>query len=491
MLTASEKTASGAGRRIGAMPIARAWILCLLTAALAACARFEPRPLSPQASAARFEARSLADPGLENYLAHRQRRSPAWPPRTWDVDLLTLAALYYHPELEVARAQQQVAEAAVGVARHGPSPSLNFTPGYNADALAGMSPWILGWAADFPIETAGRRGDRERQAAYRRDAARFDLAGAAWRVRSRVRRRMLAYDGALREAALLKQTLKLREDLAAAMQRRLAAGEAARPAADSARAAQAETRLQLNSALGRAATARAALAAAVGVPVADLDTVKLSFAALERPPAAAQIPARSVRRAALANRADLLAALARYEASQSALRLEIARQYPDLRIGPGYQWDQGADKWSLGIGLTLPLFARGRIAQAKAKRKLAAARFTALQARDIARTERALAGYRAALAAREAARSLAATQQSRAQAAQRRFAAGDSDRGALDQAQLRALAAQAIRLNASLRAQRALGALEDAIERPLEGAIAVSTLPAPRRDAPDSQGSRP
>ena len=81
-------------------PTAR--ILCLLAAALAGCARFEPRPLSPQASAARFEARSLADPGLENYLAaHLHRRSPTWPPHTWNVDMLTLAALYYHPEPEV------------------------------------------------------------------------------------------------------------------------------------------------------------------------------------------------------------------------------------------------------------------------------------------------------------------------------------------------------------------------------------------------------
>ncbi|HUY04913.1 MAG TPA: TolC family protein, partial [Rhodocyclaceae bacterium] len=212
-------------------------------------------------------------------------------------------------------------------------------------------------------------------------------------------------------------------------------------------------------------------------------------------PAAAQIPARSLRSAALANRADLLAALARYAASQSALQLEIARQYPDLRIGPGYQWDQGAEKWSLGIGLTLPLFNRnqGQIARAKAQRELAAARFIALQARDIARTERALAGYRAALSALDTAQSLSATQQSRAQAAQRRFAAGDSDRSALDQAQLRALAAENTRLSASLQAQRALGALEDAIERPLDGTVEVSdtALPDPVRDAPDSQGSRP
>ncbi|MHB1618401.1 MAG: TolC family protein [Sulfuricella sp.] len=470
--------------------------LFLLVTALAGCASYTPRPLSPQATAAAFENRTLTAPGLENYLAaHLSRAVPASPSPSWDFDKLTLAALYYQPDLGVARAQQSVAEAGVQVSRQRPNPSLNFTPAYNADAVAGMSPWILGWVLNFPIETAGRRGYRETQAAYQRDAARFHLAEVAWQVRSQVRSRMLDYDAALREQAILKQTRDLRENLLAAMQRRLAAGEAARPEVDTAQATLADTHLQWNMARGRAAAARVALAAAVGVPVSALDSVNLSFDALNRPLSAAQIPSPAVRRAALTNRADLLAALAQYAASQSALQLEIARQYPDLQIGPGYKWDQGANKWSLGISLTLPLFNQnqGQIAQAKTQRELAAARFIALQAQDIAQTERSLAGYRAALAALDAAQSLAATQLSRAQSAQRQFTSGYTDRSALDQAHLQALAAENTRLTASIQAQQALGALEDAVEHPLDGTIKIgdTALPDPRRDAPANQGSRP
>ena len=470
--------------------------LFLLVTAFAGCASYAPRPLSPQASATAFEDRSLTDPGLENYLAaHLPRAVPAGSSHTWDFDRLTLAALYYHPDLGVARAQQNVAVAGVQVSRQRPNPSLGFTPEYNADAVAGMSPWILGWVLNFPIETAGRRGYRETQAAYQRDAARFHVAEVAWQVRSQVRSRMLAYDAALREQAILKQTLDLRENLLHAMQRRLAAGEAARPEVDAAQAALADTHLQWNMARGRAAAARVALAAAVGVPVAALDSVKISFDALNQPLSIAQIPAPAVRRAALTNRADLLAALAQYAASQSALQLEIARQYPDLQIGPGYKWDQGANKWSLGISLTLPLFNQnqGQIAQAKAQRELAAARFIALQARDIAQAERSLVGYRSALAALDAAQSLAVTQQSRARSAQRQFTAGYTDRIALDQAHLQALAAENTRLTASIQAQQALGALEDAVEHPLDGAIKIGdgALPDSRRDTPANLGSLP
>ena len=48
-------------------------------------------------------------------------------------------------------------------------------------------------------------------------------------------------------------------------------------------------------------------------------------------------------------------ALADYAASQSALQLEIAKQYPDLHLGPGYELDQTDNKWSLGISLDLPI----------------------------------------------------------------------------------------------------------------------------------------
>src|SRR5262249_49546901 len=103
-------------------------------------------------------------------------------------------------------------------------------------------------------------------------------------------------------------------------------------------------------------------------------------------------------------------ALADYGASQSALQLEIARQYPDVRIGPGYEYDQGLNKWStIGVSLELPVLNRnaGPIGEADARRTEAAARFAELQATVIDEIDRALANRdasREALARSEAGR---------------------------------------------------------------------------------------
>jgi hypothetical protein len=48
--------------------------------------------------------------------------------------------------------------------------------------------------------------------------------------------------------------------------------------------------------------------------------------------------------------------------SRRALQLEIAKQYPDVHLNPGYEYDQGNDKWSLGLSVTLPASIKTRVA---------------------------------------------------------------------------------------------------------------------------------
>src|SRR6185436_12086335 len=72
---------------------------------------------------------------------------------------------------------------------------------------------------------------------------------------------------------------------------------------------------------------------------------------------------------------------------------------PDIHLNPGYQWDQGENKWQLGVSMELPVLNRnqGPIAEAKAKRDEAAARFLALQSRVISEIDRALLNRAAAI----------------------------------------------------------------------------------------------
>jgi outer membrane protein TolC len=250
-----------------------------------------------------------------------------------------------------------------------------------------------------------------------------------------------------------------------------------RPEVTQARISRDRTVLLLRDARKRTAEARVAVADAIGVPAAALEGHDVSFDFVNELPA--DLPRADVRREALLNRPDILASLAEYEAVQSSLQLEIARQYPDIHLGPGYTWDQGDGKWSLGLSITLPLLNRnqGPIAEAEARRVESAARFTALQARVIGESERALAGYRESLKKLEAADALLASQRSRRQSAEAMFHAGEADRLTLLGARLELETGALDRLVALVEVQRAVGLLEDAAERPLVPAEEFPSTP--------------
>ena len=177
-----------------------------------------------------------------------------------------------------------------------------------------------------------------------------------------------------------------------------------------------------------------------------------------------------VRRQALQSRADILIALAEYAASQSALQLEIAKQYPDVHLGPGYQYDQGDHKFSLALTAELPLLNQnqGPIFQAEARRAEAAARFNALQAKVITEIDRAVATYRVAQENLSTLDSLAAFQKKRTEAMEAQLKAGAVDQLDLLNSQIELSANELLQLNARVKLQQYFGALEDAVQRPID-----------------------
>ena len=103
-----------------------------------------------------------------------------------------------------------------------------------------------------------------------------------------------------------------------------------------------------------------------------------------------------VRDEALQNRADILGALNEYSASQSALQLEIAKQYPDIHFGPYYQYNQGDHQFTLSVTAELPVLNQnqGPIAEAEARRTQLRRNSSPCRPKVLAEIDRAVADYR-------------------------------------------------------------------------------------------------
>jgi len=373
-----------------------------------------------------------------------------------------------------------VAEGGVVTAGGRANPTLTAGIGYNSTTPTELvTPWIPEVLLDLPIDLAGKRGIRINQARQLSEAARLNILTTAWQVRGRVRRAFLDLYAATESDSLLRSQQELQAETVRILEAERGVGEVSAYEVTQGRLALATSRLAALDATQRRAQAQSALADAIGVAPAALDSVGFSFRDLDRP--AVALPTREIRRRALVNRSDIRAALAEYEASQEALKLEIRKQYPDLTLGPAYQLDQTDSKWSLSLSLPLMIFNRnqGPIAEARARREEAAARFLALQSRVLAELDGTTASARQVVAQAGTADTLLDGLQRQAIISEAAWRAGEISRLQLLGVRIELAQTALARLDAVTRAQAAVGALEDAMQSPLD--MAQWALPAPDR----------
>ncbi len=448
---------------------------------MGSCIRYRPKPIAPSSLLADYQARKLDGGEIGKFLRDKDAVAE-WPPKSWDLRALTLAAFFYNPDLDIVRAQWAVANAGRITAGERPNPTWSGLLGYNSTTpVSEISPWIPEVALEIPIETAGKRGYRILEARNLSEAARLNILSAAWDVRARVRKAFLGLYEAREKGALLQLQLDYQEDTVHILEAQVRVGEAAPFDLAQARIARDNTRLAQLDAAAAFVAARFDLALAVGVPAEALEGITLAYD--EWADFRLDVPPNEVRRRALISRSDILSSLAEYDAAQAALRIEIAKQYPDLTLAPDYQLDQTDSKWTLGLSLILPLLNqnRGPIAEAEAHRAEAAARFQALQASVIAEVETALAAARAAQAKVSAADAMLASLRKEESVVRSRFKVGEISKLELLAVELELFSNTLARLEALVQAQQAVGDLEKAVQAPLE--IKPWVLEAPGRDS--------
>lgn len=417
-----------------------------------------------------LSARSLDAPGLKRYVESKYpgKKALEWPPRKWSLELLTLVAFHFNADLEAARAKLAAAQAAVTTAGQRPNPTLQLPLQRALNPKDGESPWTLGLALDIPVETHGKRDYRIAQATHLEAAARLQVANTAWNLRSQLREQLLALGNHSEKVRLLQQQVELDQSLVALLQKRLQEGYISARDLNQQQLALIQSNNELFGARKEYRATRIKVAELLGLKSSDLDGIELDLAefADANPP----LPVAKLQSLALLNRADVLEALESYEASQVALQLEVARQYPDVHLGPGYTLDQGVRKPGFDFsGIELPIFNRneGPIAEARARRLEAAANVKRAQAKAWSELDAGLMAYRIARDALDQADKQFTVQQEQLAGTRRAFKLGEEDRVNLELNRKTELSARLAVFDASVQVQQALGRIEDAIQRPI------------------------
>jgi outer membrane protein TolC len=352
------------------------------------------------------------------------------------------------------------------------------------------SPWVVAVGGMLALELGGKRGARLQAARAEVALAETRLLAAAWSAAIGTRLAAVALvqaaagvEDARAEVAALEEVHRLE---------RVRYAEAALGTSDLARTATEiqQARLTLAEAESGFLQARAALAASVAVPVRAVEAV---MPTLTQPAGCASLDsvhADSFVAEALGHRQEIAGALGRYAAAESRLRLEVARQYPDLELGPGFIWEQGVNRWTLALALPALLGARNRgaIAEAVAAREVAGLHVAEMLDSVLADVEAALQRCRGAKLEFAGADSVVAAATDLLQRDRAAYQRGETTRLEPARAELQRLRARRARRRAEHSLTLASLELERAAGGPSAGA--AKEWPDPRVE-PEEEAPRP
>ena len=427
-------------------------------AALGACAHYTPQPPAPERFAAAYDARTLTPPASG----------------VWTDEALLAAAIANSGAIKQAAAAYRTARATATASRTPPPISLLLVAEYSRDS-GGTTPWLYSGLFDIPLDVGARRDTRVDTADLLALQALYDYAEAIWMVRSALVHAHIDRLAADRSVVLAQDAVRLRRDRADKLETRIRSGEDARPAGLTAQTDLAAAERKLQDARNLRAQADAALAKTLGVAIPAVQVMVLQplddIVPSPAPPALA-----AGRQEASLRRRDVLRAVADYDVAEQALRLEVAKQVPDVHIGPGYTFERGEHKIPFDLTLVLPPrdLNRANIRAAEAKRAEAAAKLDAIQAAILAAVDQsasALAGAKAGLDRAER-QDLPLARRADAAAA-RSLAAGELDRVDQDAAAAAVRDAELAQVDAWRAAWSAAADLQDALRLPSPGEAAV------------------
>lgn len=381
-------------RRPRAVPCIRYAALATL---LAGCQSYERAPLDLHAHAADLAARASMTGPLREFVEVLATSGSSVPDRFDFSDGLSppegeVLALFYNPDLRLARLDAGVALATYENAGLWHDPEFNFDA---AEILSPAGPFEYGLTLGLTIPVSGRLAVEKDRAGAAHETELRRIIDAEWSLRAEVRSAWAAWAAACQRVGLLHEVISQVERITAVTDKLETAGELRRVESRLIRAEALSVRAELIAAQRTRTEARIRLLGLIGLPPdAQVDLLP------EFPPATVPRVDDDTRRLIEAN-TTLAVRRAEYQVAEQSLRLEVRRQYPDITVGGGYG-NQDDDRLLLGVSLPIPVLNanRGGIADARARRQRArAAADTTFE-----RLAQELASARAALEAARAQR---------------------------------------------------------------------------------------
>lgn len=437
--------------------------------------KYIAKPLDAAHVSAKILNKNLSDDGFKAYLAKQGYAVSDWPIQQWGLEELTYAALYFNPKLDVAKAQLALANTAITTANQRQNPTLGATSARSNRANGDISPWSYGLDVSIPIVTNNKREIQVEEAERLRDAAQLSAAEIAWQLRSQIAKDLIAYHENIAAQQALSQELNTHASIINMLEKRVELGLLATTALNDAKLSRQKTEIASNLLSSQLVAIRGNLATDTGLNLEQLNAASIKpiqiDAVLSQESTLLNTPEqlKILQQNALLNRLDIRRSLAKYAAAEAKIKLEVAKQTPDIALTPGYLFEFGDSIWSLGFSSLINLLNKNQtlIAEATNLREIQGAQFEVLQTNIISELNLAYANYQSSLQQLHQTQSQLNFQATQQQSLQNQFDKGLIDRLVLTQNKLLYLTSEQQLLRLQFNCLKAAIHIEDLMQRPL------------------------
>ncbi|MBA3700720.1 MAG: TolC family protein [Planctomycetes bacterium] len=349
-----------------------------LALSLSGCATYREQPVDLAAFDAQWRSRHQQGDAVAAFARELYERGAAVPARLTLADGIDLAeaemlTLLWNPTLRQARAQAGIAAAEAGEAGALDAPEIGFDALHALESMA--KPWTLAAAVSFTLPLSGRLGLQRTHAERLAQAERERLLTQEWSTLAVLRDAWIAWSAVSLEQLQAKAFAEEVAQLDAIAARLGAAGELSGIAARAVRIAGLRAGFTAKELAAEAERQRLGLLALMGLapdaPLTLHPALRLGDDLMQRL-GDEQVP----------DDPRLREALAAHQVAEARLRLEIRRQYPDVKLGLGFEDDRGDQSLGPVIGFSIPLWNTNAqaIAGADATRAATAEQITAAHA---------------------------------------------------------------------------------------------------------------
>ena len=451
--------------------------ILLLSLFATGCAKqkYVANPIDQAKLLHKLENKNVEEVNFKRYLIQQGYSPNQLPFISWGLDELTYCALFHHTKLSLAKAQLALANVQIDTAALHQNPVISGESARSNQKNNDIKPWALGLNVQIPIEITNKRNIRIEQAQQLAQAAKLDVADVAWQLRAKIAKDLLRYYQNTDLTGALKSELETQIKIVDLLKKRAKYGTISNTDLTSEKLKLLNVQQALRTEQTKMAEIRSNLAADVGLSTEKFKDIKIKphnvneILAKQNALLNTAGKLKSLQSDALLNRIDVRRSLAKYGAAESAIKLEVAKQTPDIVLTPGFAFEFGDSIWSLGFSTLLSLLNKNEtlINEALMLREIEGAQFEALQASIIASLSHTIAEYQSNNGSIKDLNTQIDTQLHHTQKLKKQFAAGLIDRLVITQNQANELELKKQLLTENYNVLASLLAIEEIIQKPV------------------------